>query len=79
MWGQFLRLNRYWWDTRANRCAVTILGADIRELVGPVTLLPATGLLLAGLLAGFLTDYFQPAQRARAARQRRHRSVRGSR
>ncbi|MET3952483.1 hypothetical protein ABIB29_003346 [Arthrobacter sp. UYEF36] len=39
---------------------LTILGVDIRELVGPVTLLPGSGLILAGLLAGFLTDYFQP-------------------
>ena len=36
----------------------------ICELVGPVKLLPGTGLILAGLLAGFLTDYFQPAQRS---------------
>ena len=43
---------------------LAILGVDIRELVGPVTLLPGTGLILAGLLAGFLTDYFQPAQRS---------------
>ena len=41
---------------------------DVREYVGPVTLLPALVLILAGLLAGFLTDYFQPAQRSSAAR-----------
>jgi hypothetical protein len=41
-----------------------ILGVDIREVVGPVTLLPRTGLILAGLLAGFLTDYFQQAHRS---------------
>lgn len=35
---------------------------DVREFVGPVTLLPATGVILASVLAGFLTDYFQPAQ-----------------
>ncbi|QHK21761.1 hypothetical protein GU243_21100 [Pseudarthrobacter psychrotolerans] len=31
---------------------------DIRDFVGPVTILPATGVILAR----FLTDYFQPAQ-----------------
>ena len=41
---------------------------DIHDFVGPVTLLPAAGLVLVGLLAGFLTDYFQPAQRSTAAR-----------
>lgn len=45
---------------------------DIRDFVGPVTLLPAAGLVLAGLLAGFLTDYFQPAQRSSAARSAVH-------
>jgi sterol desaturase/sphingolipid hydroxylase (fatty acid hydroxylase superfamily) len=34
---------------------------DIREFVGPVMLWPALLLLLLGVLAGFLTDYFQPA------------------
>lgn len=43
---------------------LAILMFDIRELVGLVTLLPGTELILAGLLAGFLTDYFQPAQRS---------------
>lgn len=41
---------------------------DIRDFVGPVTLLPALVLVLAGTLAGFLTDYFQPAQRSSALR-----------
>ena len=39
------------------------LGFDIREAVGPVTLLPALAVLLAGVLAGFLTDYLRPAPR----------------
>ena len=43
---------------------LAILGVDIRELVGPVTLLPGAGLILAGRLAGILIDYFQPAQRS---------------
>lgn len=41
---------------------------DIRDFVGPVTLLPALVLVLVSNLAGFLTDYFQPAQRSSAAR-----------
>jgi hypothetical protein len=40
---------------------------DIRHLVVPITLLPAVVLVLASILAGFLTDYFRPAQRSRAA------------
>ena len=39
---------------------------DIRDFVGPVTLLPALVLVLVSTLAGFLTDYFQPAQRSSA-------------
>jgi hypothetical protein len=38
---------------------------DIRDFVGPVTLLPAVIMVLAGVLAGFLTDYFRPVQRQR--------------
>ncbi|MDQ0869545.1 putative YccA/Bax inhibitor family protein [Arthrobacter sp. V1I9] len=45
-----------------------VFRVDIRDFVGPVTLLPATGFVLAGLLAGFLTDYFRPAQRSTTAR-----------
>lgn len=45
-----------------------IFRIDIRDFVGPITLLPATVLILAGVLAGFLTDYFRPAQSSRAAR-----------
>ena len=41
---------------------------DIREYVGPITLLPGLVLLLASIAAGFLTDYFTPAQSYRAAR-----------
>lgn len=40
---------------------------DIREYVGPITLLPGLVLLLASVVAGFLTDYFKPAQSSRAA------------
>jgi hypothetical protein len=45
-----------------------VFKVDIRDFVGPVTLLPAAGLILVGLLSGFLTDYFQPAQRSSDAR-----------
>ncbi|WP_395405753.1 hypothetical protein ACHMXB_22570 (plasmid) [Arthrobacter sp. UC242_113] len=45
-----------------------VFRVNIRDFVGPVTLLPAAGLVLVGLLAGFLTDYFQPAQRSSPAR-----------
>lgn len=38
---------------------------DIRDFVGPITLQPAALLILASLLAGFLTDYFSPAQGSR--------------
>lgn len=41
---------------------------DIRDFVGPVTLQPAAMLILASILAGFLTDYFRPVQRSGAAR-----------
>jgi hypothetical protein len=39
---------------------------DIREVMGPLTLLQAAGVALVSLLAGFLTDYFQPVQESRA-------------
>jgi hypothetical protein len=42
---------------------ILVFRVDIRDFVGPFTLLPAAGLVLVGLLAGFLTDYFQPAQK----------------
>lgn len=45
-----------------------LFSVDIREFVGPITLLPGLVLLLVSVLAGFLTDYFQPAQSPRAAR-----------
>ena len=45
-----------------------LFSVDIREFVGPITLLPGLVLLLASVLTGFLTDYFQPAQSPRAAR-----------
>jgi hypothetical protein len=41
---------------------------DIRDFVGPITLQPAAMLILASILAGFLTDYFRPVQRSSAAR-----------
>ena len=41
---------------------------DIREYVGPITLLPGLALILAGFVAGFLTDYFQPVQSSHASR-----------
>ncbi|MGO4193659.1 hypothetical protein AB4Y67_18585 [Arthrobacter sp. YAF17] len=41
---------------------------DIREYVGPITLQPGLALIVAGFLAGFLTDYFQPVQNSRASR-----------
>lgn len=44
------------------------VGIDVREYVGPITLLPAFVLIIAGVLTGFLTDYFLPAQRFRAVR-----------
>ncbi|WP_426226468.1 hypothetical protein [Pseudarthrobacter sp. DSP2-3-2b1] len=40
---------------------------DIRDVVGPITLQPAALLILASVLAGFLTDYFLPAQSSTAA------------
>lgn len=39
---------------------------DIREYVGRITLWPGLVLILTGILAGFLTDYFQPARSSRA-------------
>lgn len=33
----------------------------LAELAGPVVLWPPLGLLVAGVLAGFLTDYLRPA------------------
>ncbi|QYF90442.1 hypothetical protein [Arthrobacter sp. PAMC25284] len=39
---------------------------DVREYVGPITLLPGLVLILAGVLAGFMTDYFQPVRSSRA-------------
>jgi uncharacterized membrane protein len=41
---------------------------DVREFVGPTTLWPGLVVILAGIVAGFLTDYFQPAQSSRPAR-----------
>lgn len=36
------------------------LGVDIRETVGPMTLLPALAVSLGGVLTGFVTDYLRP-------------------
>ena len=44
----------------------TLFRVDIREYVGPITLLPGLLVILAGTLAGFLTDYFQPSRSSRA-------------
>ena len=44
-----------------------VFRVDIREYVGPVTLLPGLVLILVSVLAGFLSDYFQPARGSRAA------------
>lgn len=41
---------------------------DVRDFVGPITLQPAAMVILASILAGFLTDYFSPVQRSSAAR-----------
>ena len=41
---------------------------DIRDYVGPITLWPGLVVIVVSILAGFLTDYFQPPQRPRAAR-----------
>lgn len=49
-----------------------VFKVDIRDFVGRVTLLPAAGLVLVGLLAGFLTDYFQPVHRSSATRSAVH-------
>lgn len=38
-----------------------VFKVDIRDFVGPVTLMPAAIVILAGVLAGFLIDYFKPA------------------
>jgi hypothetical protein len=43
-----------------------LLRVDIREYVGPITLWPALVVILAGTLAGFVTDYFQPARSSRS-------------
>ncbi|MDR7082714.1 putative nucleic acid-binding Zn ribbon protein [Arthrobacter ginsengisoli] len=45
-----------------------VFRVDIRDYVGPITLLPRLVLVLASALAGFLTDYFQPARSPRTAR-----------
>jgi hypothetical protein len=40
---------------------------DVRDYVGPITMLPAVILILVSLLAGFLTDYFRPLHSSRVA------------
>ena len=44
------------------------LRVDIRVVVGPIRLWPALVLVLGGLLAGFLTDYYRPVPRSDASR-----------
>ena len=44
------------------------LRIDIRDVVGPIRLWPALVLVLGGLLAGFLADYYRPVPRSEAAR-----------
>jgi hypothetical protein len=44
-----------------------VFRVDIRDFVGPLTLTPAVAVILASLLAGFLTDYLQPVRDSRAA------------
>lgn len=39
-----------------------LAGIDIRDYVGPLVILPAVAVIAAGLLLGFLVDYFQPAR-----------------
>ncbi|PNI09456.1 hypothetical protein CXX84_04120 [Arthrobacter sp. AFG7.2] len=46
---------------------VLLFKIDIRDFVGPITLMPAAVVILASILAGFLTDYFKPVQRLRTA------------
>lgn len=41
---------------------------DVIAFTGPIELLPSLVLVLGGTLAGFLTDYFQPAHPPRTAR-----------
>lgn len=45
-----------------------LIRVDIRDYVGPITLWPGLVVIAVCLLAGFLADYLQPAQRPRAAR-----------
>ncbi|WP_457975032.1 hypothetical protein [Arthrobacter sp. D1-17] len=47
---------------------VVLFRIDIREYVGPLELWPGLVLILSDVLAGFLTDYFQPAPSSRAKR-----------
>ena len=47
---------------------LTLGKTDIREFTGPQWLLHAIALIMAGILAEFLTNYFQPAQRSHTAR-----------
>lgn len=44
------------------------LRVDVRDIVGPIRAWPALVLILAGMLAGCLTDYFRPVLRSKAAR-----------
>lgn len=41
---------------------------DVRDIVGPIRAWPALVLILTGITAGCLTDYFRPVPRSKAAR-----------
>lgn len=43
------------------------LRIDVRDIVGPIRPWPGLVLILAGALAGCLTDYFRPVARSKAA------------
>jgi hypothetical protein len=44
------------------------LRIEVRDLVGPIRLWPALVLILAGVISGFLTDYFRPLSNSKDVR-----------